>query len=203
MDNLILASKSPRRKEILYALNIPFIVFKPISDVEKSVQGGRKIDVSVIRNSRLKVFSVTDNFKNGLILSVDTVVCLGDKVLEKPSNKDEAKKYLKILSGRTHFVYSGISLVDVKTGKIVSDISKTKVSFKRMSNEEINYYISTNEWYDKAGGYAIQGKASFFIKEIRGSFYNVVGLPVELLYDILKKFEYFKSNGQYTPLRKL
>ena len=203
MDSLILASKSPRRSEILKSLGIPFIIFPPENFVERSIESGIKIRLSVIKNSRGKALNVSKNFENGLILGVDTIVFLGNKALGKPSNKIEARKYLRILSGKMHIVYSGITLIDVKSWKIISNIAKTEVCFKKLSIKEIDDYIRNNEWIDKAGGYAIQGKASFYIKEIRGSFYNVVGLPVEMLYDMLKKFDYFRSIGKYSPLRKL
>jgi len=203
MDSLILASRSPRRREILQMLDIPFIVSYPQTHVEKPVKGGGDVKQLIIENSREKALNVSDNFKNGIILGIDTVVVIGDKTLEKPSGEKEEMLYLKLLSGKMHLVYSGITLIDVKEKRLISDIAKTKVYFKKLSLDEINWYIESNEWIDKAGGYAIQGRASFYVKEIKGSFFNVVGLPVELMYDMLKKFNYFYSSGRYRPVRKM
>ena len=203
MDSLILASRSPRRRKILKELEIPFIISQPEMHVERPVKGNRCIRQQVIRNSREKALNVSKQFTNGLILGVDTVVLIGSRVFEKPYGEDEARKYLKMLSGRMHNVYSGITLIEIKNQRIISGFANTEVYFKKLSSTEIDNYINSNEWVDKAGGYAIQGKASFFIREIKGSFYNVVGLPVELLYDILKRFNYFENNGKYRPLRRL
>ncbi len=202
MDTIILASKSPRRREILSILEIPFIVFEP--QIEEIVDSNsRKVVSLVTSNSRRKAISVAEYFTNGLILGVDTVVVVLNRIIGKPSDEEEARKFLHMLSGNRHTVYSGVTVLDVKTGRIISGISKTDVIFKKLSREEIDYYIGTNEWVDKAGGYAIQKKAAFFVKSIIGSYYNVVGLPVETLYEILMRFDYFTANGQFHPLRKL
>ena len=202
MDTIILASKSPRRREILSTLEIPFIVFEP--EIEEIVNtNSRKVVSLVASNSRRKALSVAEYFTNGLILGVDTVVVVLNKIIGKPSGEEEARKFLHMLSGNTHTVYSGVTVLDVKSGRLMSGISKTDVTFKKLSKEEIEYYIDTNEWVDKAGGYAIQNKAAFFVKSIIGSYYNVVGLPVETLYEILMRFNYFAADGQFHPLRKL
>ncbi len=202
MDTLILASKSPRRREILKLLGIPFIVFEPETN-EKIEKNVKKVIPTVIENSRRKVSSVVKYFNNGLIVGVDTVVVVMNRIIGKPVDDEEARKFLKMLSGNRHCVYSGITVMDISSKRSISGISKTYVTFKRLNREEIERYLETNEWVDKAGGYAIQQKAAFFIKKIEGSYYNVVGLPVETLYEILIKFDYFNVDGRFRPLRKL
>ena len=203
MDKLILASKSPRRREILNMLEIPYMVFEPPEDSEIPIKNVKRVVHEVIKNSRLKAVSVYPEFRNGLILGVDTVVVFGNRVMGKPEDEEEARFFLKALSGNTHKVYSGTTLMNVKDEKMLSRVSTTYVKFKKLSSYEIDSYIDTNEWIDKAGGYAIQGRASFFIEGIVGSYYNVVGLPVETLYYLLNRFNYFNSDGLFHPLRRL
>lgn len=123
-----------------------------------------------------------------VVIGVDTIVTLDDKVLGKPKDEADAFKMLKALSGRWHEVYSGITLKESQKGKAVSDYLCTKVKFSDLTDEEIMHYISTGEYSGKAGAYAIQGYAGIFIEEICGCFYNVVGLPLNKLNRMLKAF---------------
>ena len=186
MDNIVLASRSPRRREILERLNIPYIAFD--IDIDEKITDVRNIKSSVIEVSKKKVAAAAGYFSKGLVAGVDTVVYFNRKVLGKPGNTGSAYEYLKMLSGNTHCVVSGITIRDTCGGNIYSACSLTEVRFIKMSDSEIKNYLATDEWKDKAGGYAIQGQAALYIKCIRGSFYNVMGLPVEELYRLLKKF---------------
>ena len=200
MDSIVLASRSPRRREILERLNIPFIAFD--IDVDEKLTNVRNIKSSVIEVSKKKVAAAAGHFSKGLVAGIDTIVYFNRKVLGKPKNTDFAFNYLKMLGGNTHCVISGITIRDTCVGNVYSACSLTEVSFIKMSDSEINNYLATDEWKDKAGGYAIQGQAAFYISGIRGSFYNVMGLPVEELYRLLKKFDYFESKGRYQPEKK-
>ena len=197
MDSIVLASRSPRRREILERLNIPFIAFN--IDVDEKSTNIRNIKSSVMEVSKRKAAAAAGHFSKGLVAGVDTIVYFNRKVLGKPKNTGSAFKYLKMLSGNTHCVISGITIRDTCGGDVYSACSLTEVSFIKMSDSEIKNYLATDEWKDKAGGYAIQGQAALYIRDIRGSFYNVMGLPVEELYRLLKKFGYFESSGRYQP----
>jgi len=200
MDCIVLASQSPRRREILDRLAIPYLVYS--SNVEEEIVKKRSIRFSVIDISRKKVDAATVSFSNGLVLGIDTIVYFHRKVLCKPKNKDEAYKFLKMLSGNRHRVISGITVKDVKSDTGYSSCSVTEVYFANMTQNEIEQYLNQGEWTDKAGGYAIQGRAALWVEKIVGSYYNVMGLPVEELYRLLKEFSYFESNGTYRPIRK-
>ncbi|HEB31731.1 MAG TPA: septum formation protein Maf [Spirochaetes bacterium] len=200
MDSIVLASRSPRRKEILERLNIPYIAFD--IDIDEKLTNVRNIKSSVMEVSKKKAAAGACHFSKGLVVGVDTVVYFNRKVLGKPENTGSAYKYIKMLSGNTHCVVSGITIRDTCGGNVYSACSLTEVSFIKMSDSEIKNYLAADEWKDKAGGYAIQGQAALYIKGILGSFYNVMGLPVEELYRLLKKFNYFESRGRYQPVNK-
>jgi len=201
MDQLILASKSPRRREILDKIYIPYIVYGAQIDETDDVKGD--ISSFVIGISKRKVEAVIPHFSGGLVLGVDTIVVFQNRIMGKPRDGDEARRYLQILNGNSHKVLSGITVRDAASGVGYSSVSETSVCFARMDRTEIDRYIEIGEWFDKAGGYAIQGAASLFIEQISGSFYNVMGLPVEELYHLLQRFSYFDSAGKYRPVKKL
>ena len=131
--------------------------------------------------------------ERGVVVSADTVVVAGEEVLGKPGNKREAERMLRLLSGRTHRVISGVALYNMETGELTSGSETTEVTFAPMSSEEITWYVESGEPMDKAGAYAVQGLASLFIKGIRGSHFNVMGLPLKRLYEV--------SRGAGTDLR--
>ncbi len=200
MDHLILASKSPRRREILNRIGIPYILCGP--DIDESLMKGRKIRSAVIGISKRKVEAVAPRFSRGLVLGVDTVVLCKGRVLGKPQNGEEAEEYLRLLNGDGHQVMSGVTVRDSGSGVEYSAVSTTCVYFTKMTRDEICWYLSLGEWFDKAGGYAIQGTASLFIDRIDGSYYNVMGLPVDQLFRLLKRFSYFSSAGEYRPVKR-
>jgi septum formation protein len=184
IKKIILASASPRRKQMLLASGIPFtIIVANIDEKPKKNEGGHDY---VQRNAREKAIAVTKNFTNGeIILSADTIVVTkDDKILEKPADYEQAKCMLQMLSGNTHLVLSGYSLFQ-DNNELVTRVIETFVTFRNISNREIDAYIKTGEPFDKSGGYGIQGRAMGFIESVQGSYTNVMGLPLsQVLLDL-------------------
>ena len=181
---VILASKSPRRKEILENLGVKFDVI--VADADESCSIADPMErVSAL--AAIKGRAVKEQIggeKDTLIIASDTLVYAEGEFLGKPRDKDDARRMIKMLSGKAHSVVSGLylSLGD----KEYSGASETRVIFDEMTDEEIEYYISSPEPYDKAGGYAVQGLASLYVSGIEGDYFNVVGLPVNLMYKVLR-----------------
>ncbi len=200
MDSLILASKSPRRREILKKIGIPFISYSV--RLNETDHYRNSVRSSVINVSKKKAAAAAEIFTRGLILGVDTVVCFNDKILGKPKNADEAYQFMRMLSGNKHSVLSGISLLNAHNGVSTTSVSTTTVYFNKMCRDDMKRYVDGGEWSDKAGGYAVQGQAALYIRSIVGSYYNVMGLPVDELFKLLKRFSYFESNGVFSPLKK-
>ncbi len=179
-----LASKSPRRLELLQSIGFECIVHSP--DIDEK----RKADESILdyiqRNALEKNEASQNYFKQeavSVVISADTIVCLagsdGQRVLlEKPRDKKEARRMLKLLSGRSHQVYTAYCLADLQSGSKVANTIQTNVHFRQLSDDEIDSYVKTDEPYDKAGGYGAQGFGSVFIDKFEGSYTNVVGLPL-------------------------
>jgi septum formation protein len=182
---IILASKSPRRKEILSSLGLKFDIIVADAD-EKSDEKEPRARVAELATVKGRaVLDALDDRENTLIIASDTLVFAEGDFLGKPKDRDDARRMMKMLSGRAHEVVSGIYLY--YGGKEISTASSTRVLFDEMTDGEIEDYISSDEPYDKAGGYAVQGLASLYIRGIEGDYFNVVGLPVNLLYGTLKK----------------
>ena len=182
---IILASKSPRRKEILSSLGLKFDIIVADAD-EKSDEKEPRARVAELATVKGRaVLGALDDRENTLIIASDTLVFAEGDFLGKPKDRDDARRMMKMLSGRAHEVVSGIYLY--YGGKEISTASSTRVLFDEMTDGEIEDYISSDEPYDKAGGYAVQGLASLYIRGIEGDYFNVVGLPVNLLYGTLKK----------------
>jgi septum formation protein len=187
MKKIILASKSPRRKELLDIINIDYDIIESNCD-ESSVSFDNSPEVYVQKLSILKATDVSKKVPyEALIIGADTVVECDGKILGKPKDKEDAYNMISLLSGRTHNVFTGICVMNSKTKEFTSTFEKTEVIFKEIEHNEIVKYISTDEPYDKAGSYAIQGLASCFIKGIIGDYNNVVGLPVYKLASLLKE----------------
>lgn len=184
---LFLASQSPRRKQILESVGLPFKVLT--ADVEEVHPGVKNYREVILSNSLLKANAVSKRVTdtNALILSADTLVILNDSVLGKPKHKEDARQMLKAQSGKVQQVFTGITLLSESLGQHQS-LVESKVHFRKLSDEEIENYISTVEPYDKAGAYAVQGISAVFIEKIEGSYTNVMGLPVEVLLRDLEKF---------------
>lgn len=182
--NMILASGSPRRKELLQILGYPFEVI--VSDFEETIDESNKLEDEIKKLSYGKAKTVFDKYQDDLVIGADTIVTIDNKVLGKPKTDDKAFEMLKELSGKKHTVITGVTIMTknkIDTFAVVSD-----VYFNELTDEEINQYIKTKEPLDKAGGYAIQGISSKFIKKIDGDYYAIMGLPVSELYTRLKQF---------------
>jgi len=176
---LILASKSPRRKDLLEQIGV-FPDLIEDSNVNEFVDDPKilpKQKAMIIAKRKAEAVYEKSKIENSIILAADTIVAVGRRIVEKPNDEDDAVKALQLLSGRNHRVYTAVCLRD-QHGKYISRLVETKVKFKRLSEEELGSYILSKEWYDKAGGYAIQGIAGSFVIKIIGSYSSVVGLPL-------------------------
>ena len=180
---LILASGSPRRQELLTAAGIPFTIRVP--GVEEVRDPAETPEVYVRRLASAKAGAV-DLHAGEIALGADTVVVLDDHVLEKPLDEEDASRMLRLLSGRTHSVLTGICLRS--ESRTIVDTAETLVQFSPLDDDEIEGYVASGEPMDKAGAYAIQGLASRFVDRIEGCYANVVGLPVSLVYRHLREF---------------
>jgi septum formation protein len=182
----ILASASPRRKDILAHLGLHFSV-DPSGIPEPDRKPGEKPSQYAIRIARLKAKESAARHSSGIVISADTIVVLKDVILGKPSGKTEAASMLQSLSGKWHEVITGICLMDCFRRSVYSDFSSTLVHFRRLEAEEIKWYLQSGEHRDKAGAYGAQGLASIFIDKIEGCFFNVVGFPVATFEKLCRK----------------
>ncbi len=180
-DMLILASASPRRHELLLAAGLPHLV--RISAIPEVRLPAESPTAFVQRISEEKARAVARE-PGDIVLAADTVVCIGDQMLGKPRDHEDAQRMLRLLSGRDHFVYTGICILAQE--RTIKDLAATKVSFAMLTEQDIQEYTRSGEAHDKAGAYAIQGWASRFVTQIQGCYHNVVGLPISLVYSHLK-----------------
>ena len=188
MSKIYLASTSPRRVELLRSLGLEFSVL-PV-EVTESYSTEESPRLYVQRMARQKALQGAEGLTEGLVIAADTVVVIDDTVLGKPQTRDDAARMLRLLQGRVHRVISGVALYCARTQRCLADAEETEVKFAAMTAEEIQWYISTGEPLDKAGAYAVQGKGAVFIEWVRGSYSNVVGLPLRLLYLLAKQLGY-------------
>ncbi|MEG6523138.1 Maf family protein [Desulfotomaculum sp. 1211_IL3151] len=186
MRQIILASASPRRQELLKNLGLAFEV--QVSDVDETLEESVLPAQMVEKLAERKAAAVAVERNQGLIIGADTLVVLENKPLGKPANAEEAVQMLNSLQGRSHEVFTGLAVIDAATGQSVVTHQVTAVRFKPLTMEQIKRYVETREPMDKAGGYAVQGLASIFIDSIRGCYFSVVGLPVSKLADSLRMF---------------
>ena len=187
LEPLILASSSPRRSEILQTVGWSFE--KMGVEIDESLKENETPEQYVERLANEKASAVASKIDSGLVLGADTTVVIDSQVLVKPCDEQDAFEMLKMLSGHWHEVLTGVALVRVvgKNTKPISAIERTRVKFAQMTEEEIAYYIASKEPMDKAGAYAIQGRAAIFIEEIQGDYWNIVGLPIRLVYELSKQ----------------
>jgi len=185
IPEIILASTSPRRQMLLRQVNIPFRVIPPVVDEVSPI--GDDFARIVVINAEAKAASVLDQVNGQAILGADTLVELNGRPLGKPVNRDDARRMLNELSGRDHFVHTGITLIDAETGTRYCDNEITRVYFRNLTRVEIDAYIESGEPMDKAGSYGIQGRGALFIYRVEGCFFNVMGLPLSKLWEILLK----------------
>lgn len=179
---LVLASKSPRRSEILKIAGIDFTV--RVADADETIPEGTSPEDAVVFLAARKAMAV-ERAEDETVLGADTVVVLDGEILGKPKNREDAYNMLKSLSGRVHSVFTGVCAIG--NGASMTFAEETRVEFYKLTDEEINTYINTDEPYDKAGAYGIQGLASKFIRGIEGDYFNVVGLPLSAIYQKILK----------------
>jgi len=191
METIILASGSPRRRELLAKVKLPTKVIPP--GITEDFATFDSVPELVANLARAKVEAILTLFKTESprwVLGLDTVVEVDGKVLGKPAGPSEAESMLRLLSGRVHNVYSGIALLVERGKPIEQEVVRTEVKFRQMAEQEIQFYLDSGEWTGAAGGYRIQERGAFFVEWIRGSYSNVVGLPLEAFYGILVRNEY-------------
>jgi septum formation protein len=183
-ENIILASGSPRRKELMTQAGIDFKIH--VADIDESkVDPGMAPENYVCLLSKTKAQTVAAHYPDAWTIGADTIVAVGNTILGKPAGHRQAVTMLTQLSNREHNVFTAFTITRPNSDDLVTRVVNTRVMFKALSNDEINWYADTGEPYDKAGGYGIQGIGAFLVKEISGSYTNVVGLPVCELIDTL------------------
>lgn len=181
--SLILASRSPRRKYLLEQAGLTFSVV--VSRFSESSVAWSNPELYTQKLARAKAEEVAGRFPASWVIGADTIVMAGEDVLEKPVSVEDARRMLTRLSGASHFVYTGFAVVHHEKKHFHVDVVRSEVLFKSLSAAEIEWYVHTDEPYDKAGAYAIQGLGSFLVKSVNGSYTNVVGLPVCEVMDYL------------------
>lgn len=184
MKKLILASGSPRRRELLELVDMPFEVV--VSDVEETIGAYSSPHDIVMSLALQKASAVATNYEDCVVLGADTIVTYESRILGKPENESEAKEMLQLLSGKTHEVYTGVALISKE--KTVTFYERAEVTFWELTEEEIHAYVQTKEPLDKAGSYGIQGKGAIFVQHIQGDYYAIVGLPIARVVRELKQF---------------
>lgn len=188
LEKLILASSSARRAEILRAAGWPFAAVA--ADIDESPRQGEDAVSYVRRLALTKAQTVAREFNEGLVLGADTTVLVEGEMLGQPRDDDDARRMLKLLSGNWHEVLTGVALLRAgENTQPLVDHETTRVRFARMSDEEIDWYVATGEPRGKAGAYGIQGPAALFVEEIQGDYFNIVGLPVRLVYELIRKMK--------------
>ncbi len=196
MKKLILASGSPRRRDLLQQIGLKFQINPSRVDEEIAESDPIKMvkELALLKAaevaSRLKENAVSAGEEDGIVIGADTLVVDGQTVLGKPISEEEAVQMLERLSGRQHQVMTGIAVIDTVTEQKWVDVEITQVFFRRLSTAEISKYVASGEPMDKAGAYAIQGKAGLFVEKIEGCFFNVVGLPLLKTVQLLEKAGY-------------
>ncbi len=175
-SRLILASKSPRRSELLRQVGLEFEVVP--SGVEEEFAKGESPREHVIRLAQAKANDVASRYPEDWVIAADTIVHIGGSILGKPGNREEALEMLRCLSGQEHWVTTGFFVCHLRKGRADKEAVQTAVRMKNLTASEMEWYVQTGEPFDKAGGYAIQGAGSFMIESIQGSYTNVVGLPL-------------------------
>jgi septum formation protein len=183
---IVLASGSPRRKELLSGLGLTFTI-QP-SDVNEDMQGAYSPDEMVTLLAKRKAEAVAREVNEGLVIGSDTIVVLQQEILGKPKDEDDAFSMLSKLQGNVHTVFSGVVIIDVETGTSRVGFQSTQVKLRPLNEKEIRQYISTREPMDKAGSYAIQGLGATLVESIEGDYFTVVGLPLALTAQYLREF---------------
>ena len=182
LPKLILASGSPRRSEILASVGWEFK--KHIADIDETEHEGETPEDYVARLAREKAEAVAVHYPDSIVLGADTTVVIDGQIIGKPVDLDDARRMLKMLSGNWHVVLTGVAVVE--NGETRSAVQNTRVKFAEMSDAEINFLAERGDPLDKAGAYAVQAQAALFIEGIEGDYWNVVGLPISLVYALIQ-----------------
>ncbi|MBQ0039818.1 MAG: septum formation protein Maf [Treponema sp.] len=192
MEPIILASSSPRRQQILKSLGIPYFVHPADIDetIPKDIKAENAPEFLAARKINAVVRSIAQENEIGWVLAADTVIVYKNKIYGKPKDVDEARSFLKLFSGNTHKVVTGVALYNGNTSYMSLRTSVNKVTFAEMSDSDIEWYLSTSEWHGAAGGYRIQENGSCFIKKIEGTESSIMGLPIYELCDMLSEQKY-------------
>lgn len=181
--HLILASQSPRRQELLKLVGLTYTI--AVSDVQETVPAGITPEALVEHLALEKARAVQPRYPEDCIIGADTIVLIDGVIIGKPRDDADAIRILNALQGRVHWVYTGVAVLTPQREDVRHEI--TKVTFAPMTREEINWYVSTGEPRDKAGAYGVQGLGAVFVTRVEGNYFNVVGMPLPLLYQMLKK----------------
>jgi len=184
---IILASASPRRRELLRQVGLSFKAAP--APVDERVLDGERPETYAARVAAEKAHAAAKKFSSGIIIAADTVVAIDSVILGKPADAADAERMLGMLSGKMHRVITGLAVMDAGTGKMLTRTARTKVWFRSLSREQIASYVKGGEPLDKAGAYGIQGKGSLLVERIDGCYFNVVGLPLVLLSEMLNEFK--------------
>ncbi|HSU25778.1 MAG TPA: nucleoside triphosphate pyrophosphatase [Pyrinomonadaceae bacterium] len=182
LPKLILASGSPRRAEIMKSVGWDFE--KDVPDVDESVIDGESPEDYVVRLAKTKADVIAKRHTGEMVLGADTTVVIEDQIIGKPLDIDDARRMLEMLSGNWHEVLTGVAIVN--NGGKNTGLQRTRVKFAEMNANEINFLVELGDPLDKAGAYAVQAQAALFIEGIEGDYWNVVGLPISLVYDLVK-----------------
>lgn len=186
MKKLILASSSPRRAELMKQIGLNFEI--KVSSVDEALLPGLSPPELVERLAESKAAAVARELNDGIVIGADTVVVWREQVMGKPLSEAEAFDMLSKLQGGVHEVFTGVALIDARSGKVLVSHEKTRVFFRAVEEEEISRYVASGEPFDKAGAYGVQGLAAIFIRRLEGCYTNVVGLPLARLSVMLKDF---------------
>ncbi|MBE0713928.1 MAG: septum formation protein Maf [Candidatus Aminicenantes bacterium] len=194
MEEIVLASASPRRRELMARVAPEFRVFP--TDVEESSVAEKDPLEYAIAAAVLKAKTAAASFPEAIVIGADTVVALGLRILGKPSSRESAQAMLRALSGRRHRVMTGLAFYNKAEARLLTGYDLTYVTFRELTAEMIEGYLDQESYLDKAGAYAVQGMGAFFIREIRGSYTNVMGLPLSEVVDALRGLSAIAFSGE-------
>ncbi len=183
---IILASQSPRRKELLRLLVDDFVIIP--ADIDETIQPADQPQEYVLKMAQQKALAISERYPEDLVIASDTIVANQGKILGKPVSRADAEQMLQAMSGGTHSVHTAVVLQ--RGTQKVEQIASAEVTFFELTTQEINHYLDQNEYQDKAGAYGIQGAAAVFVKEIKGDYYSIVGFPVGVVNQMLKTISF-------------
>ena len=184
-DEIILASASKRRSKILKECGIKHKIL--ISQSKEVIDERKSPQTNVLLNAQAKGKKIASKCSKGFIISADTIVLVGKRIIGKPRTKKEAKKFLRLFSGKTIFVYTGLCVTDARRGITMSAVEESKINVRKLSLAEVNKFVKIAISHDKAGGFSIEGPGTFIFDDIQGSFYNILGLPMHTLNYLFRK----------------